>query len=35
LLRALVHEEGYIPPFVIKRLIEENPEKALEAFSSI
>jgi hypothetical protein len=35
LLRALVHEEGYIPPFIIKRLIEENPEKALEAFSSI
>jgi hypothetical protein len=35
LLRALVNEESFIPPFIIKRLIEGNPEKALKAYSSI
>lgn len=35
LLKALIHKESFIPPFIIKRLIEENPEKALEAYRTI
>jgi len=35
LLRALMDEEEHFPPFLIKRLAEEHPEKAVEAFSSV
>lgn len=34
LLRALVKKEGFIPPFIIKRMIKKSPDKALEAFRS-
>jgi len=35
LLRALMDEEKHFPPFLIRRLAEEYPERDLEAFSSV
>ncbi|MBS7609788.1 hypothetical protein KEJ19_04360 [Candidatus Bathyarchaeota archaeon] len=34
LLEALVYEEGFIPSFVLRSLIEKNPERAVEVFAT-
>lgn len=34
LVRTLVTEEGFVPPFLIRKMINENPEQAVEAFAA-
>lgn len=34
LVRALVTEEGFVPSFLIRRLINENPDQAVRVFAS-
>jgi hypothetical protein len=35
LVRALVYEKGFIPSFILRRLIEKNPERAVEIFAMV
>jgi len=34
LVRTLVNEEGFIPPFLIRKMINENPKQAVEVFAT-
>jgi hypothetical protein len=34
LVRTLVTEEGFVPPFLIRKMINEDPERAVEVFAS-